>query len=222
MRRRVHHRCRTTQNSPVPSPWWKGLGRGESAGTRAHIAESNVAHHPSPSRGGGQRNEGFTLLEVILALVILGAALAMLSDVIQLASRHAIEARAETQAQSLAASIMDQVLAGAVEMTSVSRQQLEVDDTTPWVYSIEVGASTSTGISPVEVIVEQDLEPQFTPVKFHLMRWLPSVAELPESGGAPAGGAAGGGAGSGSSGSGASGSGGASGGAGSASGMGGS
>jgi prepilin-type N-terminal cleavage/methylation domain-containing protein len=51
---------------------------------------------------------GFTLLEVILALVILGASLAMLGEVLRLANRNAEESRLEARAQILAASIMDQ------------------------------------------------------------------------------------------------------------------
>ena len=128
-------------------------------------------------------SSGFTLLEVILALVILGAGLAMLGEVIQLASRHAVQARAESIAQSLASSIMDQLLAGAIESESASRQDLEVDDQTKWVYSITIGTSDIAGIMPVEVIVEQDVEDRFGPVRFRLLRWLPTVAEGPESAG---------------------------------------
>jgi prepilin-type N-terminal cleavage/methylation domain-containing protein len=136
---------------------------------------------------------GFTLLEVILALVILGAALAILGEVTQLASRHAVEARAETQAQSLAESVMDQLMAGAIDREGVSRQPLEVDDDTPWLYSVVVGTSAIIGIVPVEVIIEQDLEPRFNPVKFRLLRWMPTTLETPETaGGGFGGGAAGG------------------------------
>jgi prepilin-type N-terminal cleavage/methylation domain-containing protein len=124
---------------------------------------------------------GFTLLEVILSLVILAAALAMLGEVMQLASRHAIEARAETQAQSLATSLMDQLQAGAIDLEIAARQALEVDDTTPWVYSVTIADTAFTGVQRVEVLVEQDVEARFTPVKFHLVRWFPTVLELPES-----------------------------------------
>jgi prepilin-type N-terminal cleavage/methylation domain-containing protein len=163
-----------------------------------------MTRHPYHRRAEA-KPRGFTLLEVILALVILGAALAMLSNIIQLAGRHAVDSRTETLAQSLAESVMDQVIAGAVEMTSVSRQQLEVDDATPWVYSINVGTSALTTIAPVEVVVEQDIDANQDPVKYHLVRWLPSTLELPEGaapaggGGPGAGGGAGGAAGAGSS-----------------------
>jgi prepilin-type N-terminal cleavage/methylation domain-containing protein len=137
--------------------------------------------------------QAFTLLEVILALVILGGALVVLGEVTQLASRSAIEARAETQAQVLAASVMDQVLAGVIPRENASRQALEVDDDVPWLYSLTVGTSPLTGIIPVEIVIEQDLEARLNPVKFRLVRWTPTTLETPETGGAGvAGGAPGG------------------------------
>ena len=180
--RRNHHKT-----YPVPSPRRGGLGRGEATVTRAQMLASFAAHHPSPSpspfsppRGGERRKSGFTLLEVILSLVVLGAALAMLGEVMQLANRNAADARAETQAQLLAASLMDQIMAGAIKASDASRQPLEVDDGTPWVYSVAIGTSELEGITPVEIRVEQDLEPQFNPVKYRLLRWLPTYAEMPE------------------------------------------
>jgi general secretion pathway protein I len=175
---------------PVSSPRRGGLGRGEAPST------THGGEHPRrrclPSRRRTRRRGGFTLLEVILALVILGAALAMLGEVMQLASRHAIEARAETQAQSLATSLMDQLQAGAIELESASRQTLEVDDTTPWVYSVTIADTAFAGVQRVEVVVEQDLEARLTPVKFRLVRWFPTVLELPESAsGSPGGGTGG-------------------------------
>lgn len=163
-----------------------GMGNGER--TRRQDRRRRLPNSPVPT----PHSTGFTLLEVILALVILAAALAMLGEVMQLANRQAVDARAETYAQSLAASVMDQVTSGAIDATAVSRQQLEVDDATPWVYSIVIGTSDIVGIMPVEVTVEQDIEARLTPVKFRLFRWLPSQVERPESGGGAAqGGAAG-------------------------------
>ncbi|HYO25117.1 MAG TPA: type II secretion system protein [Lacipirellulaceae bacterium] len=141
-------------------------------------------------------SRGFTLLEVILALVVLGAALAMLSEVMQLASRHAVEARAETQAQQLAESVMDQLLCGAIALKSASREALDVDDPIPWVYSVTVGDSAITGIAPVEVLIEQDIEARLTPVAYRLVRWFPTTIETPETAaGMPGAGAAAGGSG---------------------------
>jgi type II secretion system protein I len=132
------------------------------------------------SRQTRRDRNGFTLLEVILALVILGGALAIFGEVMQLANRNAADARAESQAQLLAESVMDQILAGALDASNAARQPLEVVDATPWLYSVAIGTTDRLGVIPVEVVVEQDLEPRFNPVKFRLFRWLPSAAESDE------------------------------------------
>jgi len=125
-------------------------------------------------------SRGFTLLEVILALVILGGSLAVLGEVMQLANSGAVGSRAETQAQLLASSLMDEILAGLQDDSPVTRQPLDVAETPRWLYSVRTGTSDVEGVYPLEVIVEQDLEPQFNPVKFRLVRWAPTVPETSE------------------------------------------
>ncbi|HEX6960445.1 MAG TPA: type II secretion system protein [Lacipirellula sp.] len=127
-----------------------------------------------------RRPPAFTLIEVILALVILGGALAIFGEVMQIANSNAVDARAETQAQLLASSIMDEIMAGVEDESPVSRQPLDVEDATRWIYSVETGTSDIEGIYPLVVTVEQDLEPQFNPVKFRLVRWMPTVPETDE------------------------------------------
>jgi prepilin-type N-terminal cleavage/methylation domain-containing protein len=158
---------------------------------------------PRPkNREYSRDSRAFTLLEVILALVILGGALAVFGEVMQLANRSGADARAETQAQLLASTLMDEIIAGVRDDSSATRQPLDVADSTSWVYSVNAGTSDVQGVYPLEVIVEQDLEPQFNPVKYRLVRWLPTVAETSEmmeeagaqqQGGGASGGSAGGG-----------------------------
>ena len=119
----------------------------------------------------------FTLLEVILALVILGAALAIFGEVMQLANQNAADARAETQAQLLASSLMDEILAGSIDDSPANRQPLEVDDDIRWIYSVTTGTATVDGVYPLVVEVEQDIEAKFNPVKFRLVRWLSTTPE---------------------------------------------
>ena len=113
----------------------------------------------------------FTLLEVIVALAILAGSVAVLSQVSSSASRNANSSRAETQAQLLANSIMNEILVGLIPMSDVSRQSLDVEDATPWVYSVQLGVTTLAGLTSVEVIVQQDIEEQFYPVHYRLVRW---------------------------------------------------
>lgn len=123
---------------------------------------------------------GFTLLEIVLALAILAGAVAVLGEIMRIAGRNAADAQGESRAQLLACSLMDEMVTGVIQPTEQNRVALDVDDTVPWVYSVVFGTTTIEGLMAVELVVEQDLEPQFNPVKFRLVRWLPSVTEAAE------------------------------------------
>jgi prepilin-type N-terminal cleavage/methylation domain-containing protein len=122
----------------------------------------------------------FTLLEVILALAILAGAVAVLGEIMRSAGRNAADAQAETRAQLLACSLMDEMVTGVLEPTEQSQVALNVDDVVPWVYSVRFGTTNIEGLMAVELVVEQDLEAQFNPVRYRLVRWLPSVTEAVE------------------------------------------
>ncbi len=127
-----------------------------------------------------RRKCAFTLLEVVLSLAILAGAVAVLGEIMRLAGRSASDAQAETRAQLLACSLMDEMVTGVLEPTEQTQVPLEVDDTSPWVYSVSFGATDIEGLMAVELVVEQDLERQFNPVRYRLVRWLPSVTEAAE------------------------------------------
>lgn len=120
------------------------------------------------------RSSAFTLLEVILALAILAGAVAVLSEVMSIASRSATDAQAESEAQLLAVSVMDEMLAGALPLTMQTKQPLETDAAIPWVYSVTLSETKLAGLTSVEVLVEQDTEQQFRPVRYRLVRWFAS------------------------------------------------
>ena len=122
----------------------------------------------------------FTLLEVIIALAILAGAVAVISQVSGSASRNATLARAETQAQLLARSIMNELLVGLIQFNDVTRQPLEADGVSPWVYSVSLDTTLLDGLNSVEVIVEQDMPEQFSPVKFSLVRWITTIPQTSE------------------------------------------
>ncbi len=122
---------------------------------------------------GRPSGSAFTLLEVILALAILAAAVAMIGELIGYAGRSASNSEAETRAQMLAITLMDEMISSKTELSERSRESLEVDDTTPWVYSVSLERTKISSLTSVEVLVEQDLEKRFGPVKYRLVRWLP-------------------------------------------------
>jgi type II secretion system protein I len=121
----------------------------------------------------------FTLLEVILSLAILAGALAALGEVMRLADRSASTAEDETRAQILATSIVDELQAGARELTAVSQSPLETGDDPPWVYSVEMQQTQYDELVSVRVLVQQDIEARLQPAKFELVRWMPNPDYVP-------------------------------------------
>ena len=131
------------------------------------MSSSSLCHRARPA---------FTLLEVILALAILAGSVAMLGEIIRSASRSAANAEAETRAQLLASTIMDEMVSGISEPSEMSREPLDVEDTVPWIYSVSFERTEISDLTSVEVMVEQDLEKKFRPVKYRLVRWLPRIS----------------------------------------------
>ena len=119
-------------------------------------------------------NHGFTLLEIILSLAILAGALAALGEVMRLADQNAANAEDETQAQILAASLMDELVAGSRDLTAVSQALFDEDTDPIWVYSIDLEPTPYDELIAVRVRVEQNLDPRLQPVHFELVRWLPN------------------------------------------------
>ena len=124
--------------------------------------------------GSGQ--SAFTLLEVILALAILAGSVAVLSEVLRLADRNAAAAEAETRAQLLASTLIDEMASGLVEITAQNRAPLDTEDAARWVYSVTISPVHAdrglAGLTVVEIVVEQDLKRVFRPIKYRLLRWL--------------------------------------------------
>ncbi len=129
-------------------------------------------------------SRGFTLLEVILALAILAGSLAALGEVMRLADRNAAAARDETQAQIIAASIMDELTAGARALTSITATPLDYETDTPWRYSVAIEQTAYNEMVAVRVLVEQDTDPRLQPARFQLERWLPNPDIIPQNTGA--------------------------------------
>jgi len=122
---------------------------------------------------------GFTLLEVILSLAILAGALAALGEVMRMADRSASIAEDETHAQILAASIMDELVAGSRSLSAVSQAPMDTTDEVPWLYSVELENTQYEQIVSVRVRVEQQLEARLQPAHFELVRWLPNPDYTP-------------------------------------------
>jgi type II secretion system protein I len=115
---------------------------------------------------------GFSLLEIILSLAILAGSLAALGEVMRQSDRNASLCSDETRAQIIAASIMDELIAGSRPGTAVNRTVYDPADDPPWLYSIAVENTSHAGLVGVRISVEQEIEAQLQPAKYELVRWL--------------------------------------------------
>ncbi len=118
------------------------------------------------------RMRGFTLLEIILSLAILAGALAALGEVMRTADRNAAATGDETEAQVIAATIMDELASGARQLTAVQQAQFDATTSPPWLYSIEFYNTDLQELVGVRVRVEQGMEAQLQLARYELVRWM--------------------------------------------------
>jgi general secretion pathway protein I len=119
---------------------------------------------------------GFSLLEVILALAILGGAVAVLGEAASLAMRNAEFTRDMARAQMLCEGKLSEVVGGIVQAQPVQRAVLAgaADASEPaWLYSIETASLSAEGLMSIRVTVTRDLPAAKRPVQFSLLRWIP-------------------------------------------------
>ena len=113
---------------------------------------------------------GLSLLEVILAIAILGGALATIGQLIRIGARNAAEARDLTMAQLYAESQMNRLASGVELLDAISDAQY--DDAGLYVYSVDVGATEQMGVMAVTVTVKQTPGTSIHPVSYTLTRWV--------------------------------------------------
>lgn len=117
-----------------------------------------------------RRRSGLSLLEVLLAIAILGGALVVLSELVRIGARSSREARELTVAQLLCeAKLAELELAGTAPQTA-TKQPCETNP--DWVYSVEVQPSDLEGLMYVMVRVEEAAPASPRPLEFTLARWL--------------------------------------------------
>lgn len=124
---------------------------------------------------------GLSLLEVMLALAILGGALAAIGELMRIGARNAELARDQTTAQLICESTMAEVQLGFLPMQSAG--PLAVNDLQyqqEWLYTMTVTPIDQQGLTSVWVRIEQNPEVFSRPVSFAATRWMidPSVASL--------------------------------------------
>lgn len=126
-----------------------------------------------------QPRRGFSLLELLLALAILGGSLAILSRIVETGTSAAIESRSLAQARLVCQSKLSEVLLNAASgidpqtIMSVPVESFDSSATTPLNYSVEVAQGPMDGILIVRVSVAvQTPDGKASLANYSLTRWI--------------------------------------------------
>ena len=113
---------------------------------------------------------GLSLLEVILAIAILGGSLAVIGELMRIGSRNAATARDLLAAQRYCESKLNEVAAGVVDPLAGGTETL--DESGEWLCSFSSEPIDDGGLIAVNVVVSQnpDMFPQ--PISYTLTRWI--------------------------------------------------
>ena len=114
---------------------------------------------------------GFSLLEVLLSIAILGGALVVIGQLVNIGYRSAIEARIRSDANILVDGKMAEVSAGIIELQSTSSSVIE--ENPDWMYSVDVQQSGQLGLLMVMVTVEQTPNSASNPISMSVVRLMP-------------------------------------------------
>jgi general secretion pathway protein I len=122
------------------------------------------------------RRKAFSMLEILLALAILGGALAVLSQIVGTGIDSASSARDLALARLICqAKLAETLLSSATPVTVPSTPTTSPDSTsnTPFVYAIDVVPASLDGILAIRVSVEaQDLDGGPPLATYSLTRWM--------------------------------------------------
>lgn len=125
------------------------------------------------------RQQGFSLLEILLALAILGGSMAILSRIVDTGISAAQEARDLANARMICqAKLSEVILNSASGITPQTQPLTPVDSfdsqsTTPFEFSVEVQPGQLGGILLIRVVVEaQNPDGGESLARYSLVRWM--------------------------------------------------
>ncbi len=117
------------------------------------------------------RRRGMTLMEVILAIAILGGCLAVLGEMVRVGARAGRAARVLSTAQLLADSLVADIAAGAAAPES-TEGVIEQFGGTSWAYTVQVEQVQQEGLLGIVVTVRDNLDQSSRPTTFSAIRWM--------------------------------------------------
>jgi prepilin-type N-terminal cleavage/methylation domain-containing protein len=124
------------------------------------------------------KNRGLSLLEVILAIAILGGALATIGELIRIGARNAAISRDLTTAQLYCESKMNEAASGVIDLENLETETL--DEAGEWMCVITTEALDQQQLIAVNVTVGQNPDEFARPVSFSMTRWIIDPAYVAE------------------------------------------
>ena len=118
---------------------------------------------------------GLSLLEVMLALAILGVSIAAVGELIRIGSISSQRARKSTVAQMLAESRMAELAAGIIPPDPVADMPFEYYE--GWTYTIERLELDQEGLVALQLTVQEVTNNAATAESFSLTRWVQLVED---------------------------------------------
>ncbi len=110
-----------------------------------------------PKNSSPSVRKALSLLEVVLALSILGIATGILSTIMQQSADNGLRARRMTQAEMVCESKMAEAMAGALPLQSTQWTSIASIDGTTWYYSLEVIQAEQPNLIGVVIQVNDEL-----------------------------------------------------------------
>lgn len=128
---------------------------------------------PTCKRKRQRARRGLSLLEVILAIAILGGSIAMIGELIRIGARSGSAARDVTTAQLLCETKLNEIVAGILPVEPTPETLIDsVEITEPWYYAVDVQPIDEGGMLAVQVIVSKPAASNRKPISFSLIRWM--------------------------------------------------
>ncbi len=118
------------------------------------------------------RRLAFSLLEVILAIAILGGAMAVLGELVRVGTRSAQAARVLSSAQLVCDSLMAEIAAGISPAEPSDGILDNYDPQYQWQYQVEVESVDEQGLLAIRITVQEAVDPSSRPAQFSLTRWM--------------------------------------------------
>lgn len=119
------------------------------------------------------RRRGTSLLEIILAIAILGVSLAAIVELVRVGSMAGRLSSDLTTAQLICDAVLSEVACGALPAQSTGQSPASNYDTTGrWQYQISTTTLDEAGLLGIQVTVTNIPQPGLTPITFTLYRWM--------------------------------------------------